>query len=98
MLINILVGLVAYIFLVIIATAKNNRLSEKNEYGLVYPEKLSKVYFLNIIYVLILIGYSYYVFNNQSGWSMYTMLIINFIFFISGYLNFAEEVNLEEEK
>lgn len=91
MLLNIIVGIGAYIILAGILSAKNSSFIEKNEYGLVYPNKLNKVYFLNILYVFVLIGYSYYVFSNQSGWSMYTMLVINFVFFILGFYNNDEQ-------
>ncbi|HBI86779.1 hypothetical protein ACR784_08040 [Sphingobacterium multivorum] len=97
MLLNIIVGIVAYIILAGILSAKNSSFIEKTEYGLVYPNKLNKVYFLNILYVFVLVGYSYYVFSNQSGWSMYTMLVINFVFFISGfYINDEEEGEAED--
>lgn len=98
MLLNIVVGVIAYVLLIVINNSKSSLISEKNEFGLVYLDSLKKSYFLNILYIIILCLYSYYVYTNQSGWSMYTMFGLNFfMYFIGFYISDDVETSEEEQ-
>jgi len=99
MLYNILAGIVAYILITIVRSQSSNQIKNRNEFGLVNPSAMSKIYFFNILFILILGGYTYYVFTHQQGWSMYIMLGINTIILLFSYVaDFDEEAEESKEE
>mgnify|MGYP001009842769 CR=1 FL=1 len=89
MFINICVGILAYIIFFF--------LFSKNEFGLTSLKNVNQAYFLNILFVLFILGYSYYVLTHQSGWSMYVMLGLNVITYFIGFVVDPDEAEKEPE-
>ena len=97
MFINICVGILAYIILIFLFSKRQNVLAVKNEFGLTSLKSVNKAYFLNILFVLFILGYSYYVVTHHSGWSMYVMLGLNVIIYFIGFVVDPDEAEKEPE-
>lgn len=97
MFINICVGILAYIIFIFLFCKRQNVLAVKNEFGLPSLKHVNQAYFLNILFVLFILGYSYYVFTHQSGWSMYVMLGLNVITYFIGFVVDPDEAEKEPE-
>ncbi len=97
MFINICVGILAYIIFIFLFRKRQNALAVKNEFGLTSLKNVNQAYFLNILFVLFILGYSYYVLTHQSGWSMYVMLGLNVITYFIGFVVDPDEAEKEPE-